>query len=151
MKRALRFAVPLALVLVALVVFAGPRPRSTLRVVGSVTPVSLDVSSGYKFADHLPPAPLLQCPGGIVWYRAITAAELLAGGLVSPGLGMTDGGAFGVLVDFTSMGDPVQITMGASDVAIALLGTDAGLVTWGQTDGGTNQDSGVLPCFVSAP
>lgn len=138
MKRAL------AVVLVALVgvvAWAGPYPRATVNVVGSVTPATIAVTEDL----------ILQCIGGIVWYRSLTADELAAGGLVSPGLGMTDGGAFGVLADFTATGDPVFIPRASGQVAIALLGTDAGTVAWGQTDGGTIIDAGRLPCFFSVP
>ncbi len=128
---------------VSVIAWAGPRPAARLNVVGSVTPASYTATVGASL--------LLQCPGGIVWYRTLTAAELAAGGLVSAGLGMTDGGSYGVLVDFTSMGDPVGIRLNTNETTVSLLGTDGGLVTWGQTDGGTNQDAGVLPCFFSVP
>ncbi len=120
------------------------RPRATVSVVGSVTPAVHAATEGAVLS--------LQCPAGIVWYRTVNDAELATPtGLVSAGRGMIDGGAFGNLVDFTSNGDPVIVPIPSGQSGIALLGTDAGLVTWGQTDGGSNQDAGVLPCFIGTP
>lgn len=149
MKRALPYSLPLALL--CFLAWAGPRPRATMNVPGRVTPVTLDTTSGYQNAAHVPPALLLQCPGGMVWYRTLNADELAAGGLVTAGAGMTDGGAFGVFADFTVNSDPIQVVMQSDQVAFALLGTDAGTVSYTLSDGGSQIDAGILPCFVSVP
>ncbi len=155
MKRAL-FVAPVA-VLIALYAYAGPRPRATVQVPGTSTVVTHyfgDVNDGV----------LLQCPGGSVWYRVFTQDEYAAqdGGV------QFDGGAFGVLVDFTLMGDPMPISRANGQVAIGLLGADGGLRSYalleadggvGPADGGTladggaitGLDAGILPCFFSTP
>lgn len=138
MKRALRVgAVVLlgAIALAAVVAFAGPRPAGSVTVSGSgVTPVLFAADPGY--------ARTLQCPNNAVWYRTVNAAEFADGGsgLVTYGLGMTDGGAFGVNADFRNQGDPVLISLTinqqATEVGIALLGVDAG---------------GTYPCNFAVP
>lgn len=127
MKRALLFIVPVVL-LVGLFAWAGPRPYAALTVSGAgVTPVCLAAEGATL---------VVQCPAAAVWYRTVNAAELAdAGGLVTTGQGMTDGGAFGVLADFRNQGDPVVIG-GANQAGVCLLGIDAG---------------GTYPCYFSAP
>ncbi len=125
MKRALRFVVPLALV-VGIFAHAGPRPRSQATVAGAV-PVLVALDPGWAYT--------MQCNGIAVQYRSVNAAEFADGGL---GITPTDGGVFGVTADFRTNGDPLVVSMTVNqqptEVGIALLVvTDAG------------------PCAFSAP
>lgn len=132
MKRAL----PLLLVLlVASLVVAGARPIGAVTVTGSGTVVSvIALTKGSTAA--------MQCPSHAQWYRTINADELADGGsgLVFPGAGMTDGGAFGVFADFSLNSDPLVISLTSNqqntEVGVALLGNDAG---------------GSWPCFFVQP
>ncbi len=129
MKRALPFAA-LAVVLVAIIASAGPRPYTALTVSGNgVTPICFAATEGAAF--------VMQCPNAAVWYRTVNENERTdAGALTNPATGMTDGGAFGVLGDFRTQGDPIGVLLGTGQTGICLLGVDAGS-TW--------------PCYFSVP
>ena len=109
--------------LIGLYAWAGPRPYATVNVVGTSTVSTLSLSQGA--------AMIMQCPSGAVYYKTLTAEEFAD----QDGGAHADGGFFGVKVDFSSQGDPVGILLGTNQVAIALLGTDAG----------------TLPCYFSTP
>ncbi len=121
MKRALGFALPLCLV--ALVAWAGPRPRANVTV-SATTVVTHSATESAVL--------LLQCPQAATWYRTFTTEELAN----QDGGPQADGGAFGVLVDFRTMGDPTTIVMGPNQVALGLLGI---------------VDAGSAPCFIATP
>lgn len=112
-------------VLAALVVHAGPRPYSNITVVHNTNVYTVPFT-----VDTL----LLQCPGGAVRYRTFTADECAA----QDGGAQADGGAFGPLVDFSSMSDPMPIVRSLGQTCVGILG-------YSITDGGS------LVCSLSTP
>lgn len=114
MNRALKFVVPA--VLIALVAIGAPIPFAT-RTADRATVVTVAAASGTSM--------VMQCPGGAVWYRSFSAAELAA----ADGVLHYDGGFFGVLADFRTQGDPVGIVLGSGAAGLAVNGiADAGAV-----------------------
>lgn len=114
-----------AFALAALVALAGPRPRYNLSVVHNTNVYTLSLTD-----DTL----LMQCPGGAVEYRTFSADECAA----QDGGANADGGAFGLLADFTTMPDAIPIPRISGQTCVGVLG-------YSITDGGT------LRCRFATP
>lgn len=112
--------------LACLMVFAGPRPYTNISVVGTSTVYTVPL-----VADTL----LMQCPGGSLEYRTYTAAECAD----VDGGALPDGGAFGLLVDFSTMSDSMPIVRASGQTCVGLLGRTV-------VDGG-----GTLYCRFATP
>lgn len=126
MNRAPRLAF-LAAFVAALLVWAAPTPRGTVSVVSNTTVAFHSAAEGTSM--------VMQCPGGAVWYRGFTAAQLATQD-AGP---QADGGAFGVRADFTSQTDPIGVVMGSGQTTLGLLGDS------------TTTDGGTLKCYLSTP